>query len=700
MACSMGQSPAGIYGAWNNVGLLNGQYQEFQSEQVRFSAVGSADVGEHAISVGVEYEQLTSRSYSLAPIGLWTRARQLANFHLAELDNEFLSSASVTSPLGTFPFYTYDRLVGDNQTVFDANLRSALGLDVNGTDFIFVDELDPSLFSLDFFSADELLNTGQGLVSYYGYDHVGNQVTGRPSFDEYFNGVDENGQNTRIQAPFQPIYIAGYITDKFAFDDIIFNIGVRVDRYDANQQVLKDPFLWQNAFTAGSTVPSSAVQNTLDNDRPANIGDDFVVYVDDIESPTAVVGYRDGEVWYNSAGQVLPDPASLRTGSGIAPYLLSGGGPGDLDGSSLKADAFEDYDPQVNIMPRIAFSFPISDEAGFFAHYDVLTQRPTSNSRLDLNGLAYIENTGSIQNNPALRPTRTVDFAFGFQQVLSKSSALKLEAFYRELRDMIQIRNVVEAWPRTYRSFANIDFGTVKGLTASYDLRRTGNVTIRAAYTLQFADGTGSGPASGINLVNSGQPNLLTTNPLNFDQRHRIQTTVDFRYGAGTDYNGLMLFGKPIFQNMGINVVNILGSGTPYSSSSRIVNEAAGIGTHQLEGSVNGARLPGRFTSDVQIDRNIDLTFGKDKEGDKAKAANLNIYLLITNLFNTENITGVWRATGNPGDDGFLAAPESQQQIQEETDPEAFRDLYAQKVFTPFNFGSPRTIRLGARLDF
>ncbi len=699
-----GQRPVSVYGIWNNIGFLDvpnaAEYQEFQSDQLRFSAIGSADVGAHAISVGVEYEQLTNRAYNLAPVGLWTRARQLANFHLSPPGtDEDLATGSISFPFGTSPFYTFSRLVGDDQSFFDANLRAALGLDGGGSDFIFVDELDPSLFSLDFFSADELFNFGQGLVSFYGYDHVGNQITGRPSFDDYFNAVDENGEFTRIQAPFQPIYIAGYITDKFAFDDIIFNVGVRVDRYDANQQVLSDPFLWQNAFTAGSTVNSNSVQQDLDN-RPSNIGDDFVVYVDNIASPTSVVGYRDGDVWYNSQGQILPDPSSLRAGADIAPYLISGGTGGDLPGSVLRADAFEDYDPQVNIMPRIAFSFPISDEAGFFAHYDVLTQRPTSNSRLDLNNLAYIENSGNIQNNAALTPTKTIDFAFGFQQVLTKSSALKLEAFYRELRDMIQVRNVVAAWPRDYRTFGNIDFGTVKGLTASYDLRRTGNITIRAAYTLQFADGTGSGPASGINLVNSGQPNLLTTNALNFDQRHRVQTTIDFRYGDGTDYNGPMLFGKPFLQNTGINVVNILGSGTPYSASSVIINEAQNIGSHQLQGSVNGARLPGRFTSDVQVDRNINLTFGKDKEGDKAKAANLNIYLLITNIFNTENITGVWRATGNPGDDGYLAAPQFQQNIEQQTDPESFRDLYALNVFNPFNFGAPRTIRLGVRLDF
>ena len=29
-------------------------------------------------------------------------------------------------------------------------------------------------------------------------------------------------------------------------------------------------------------------------------------------------------------------------------------------------NAFEDYEPEIVFMPRIAFSFPISDEAQFF----------------------------------------------------------------------------------------------------------------------------------------------------------------------------------------------------------------------------------------------------------------------------------------------------------------------------------------------
>ena len=70
-----GQRPVGVYGMWNNIGFLdnpNGaEYIEFQRDQLRFSAIGSADIGDHAVSVGIEYEQLTDRGYNLAPTGLW-----------------------------------------------------------------------------------------------------------------------------------------------------------------------------------------------------------------------------------------------------------------------------------------------------------------------------------------------------------------------------------------------------------------------------------------------------------------------------------------------------------------------------------------------------------------------------------------------------------------------------------------------------
>jgi len=218
---------------------------------------------------------------------------------------------------------------------------------------------------------------------------------------------------------------------------------------------------------------------------------------------------------------------------------------------------------------------------------------------------------------------------------------------------------------------------------------------MRATYTLQFADGTGSGPRSGLAVINSGQANLRTISPLDFDQRHRITLNMDYRYGSGKDYNGPMLFGKPIFSNTGLNTAIVLGSGTPYSGSSQVVNEGAGNTNYRLDGKLNGSRLPWQFSTDMQLDRNFDVQFG-GKEGDKVKKMSLNVYLVVTNVFNTQNITDVFRYTGSPNNDGYIEQLTDRSQI----DPDAFRDLYAIKVNDPGNYGAPRTIRLGVRFDF
>ena len=708
-----GQSPSSVYSLWNNAGVLSNNYSKFDQQQIRVSATGAADVGKHAINVGVEYEQITQRSYNMSPVNLWGRARALANFHLLNYEE---TPSGQFYQTGTYPYYSYERNVGSDQSVFDRNLRETLGLNPDGNDLVQVDALDPSILNLNLFSPDELINNGDGLnsvaggvLSYYGYDYLGNKLTTKPSFDKFFSGNTITGEDTlysRLQAPFQPIYVAGYVMDKFSFDDIIFNVGVRVDRYDANQYQLKDKYLWRNAWSVGEAVNSGDVGQGIRNqlgDRPENIGEDYVVYVNDAATPTSVVGYRSGDRWFNSAGQELVDPSVLRAASGIQPFLIGydTDESGDIAGSKIRKDAFRVYDPIVNVMPRVAFSFPISDQAVFFAHYDVLTQRPTSNSRLDLLEYAYIVNTNNTLNNPALKPTKTIDYELGFQQVLSKSSSLKISVFYRELRDQIQIRNVAQAWPVSYKTFDNLDFGTVKGFSLAYDLRRTGNIRLTASYTLQFADGTGSDPNASLSLINANQPNLRTIAPLNFDQRHRFTVNTDFSYGTGTDYNGPRLFGKAIFQNTGVNFTTILGSGTPYSQSSLIVQEGNFVPAGgRLVGTINGARLPWLFNTDMQIYRDIPLTFGKDEGENKAKKANLNIYLLVSNLFNTRNITGVYRATGSPDNDGYLAAPQYQPDINNQSDSQSFRELYSLKVDDPANLGAPRTIRLGARFDF
>ncbi|HET6243484.1 MAG: carboxypeptidase-like regulatory domain-containing protein [Bacteroidetes bacterium] len=701
----MNKSRGHVYDIWNAPGMPYNGYSIMDNSQFRVRATGSADIKNHAILVGFEYEQRSDRFFNVTnPYQLWQRARDLANLHIQQRDvanPEVVYTEGNPIPTITYKRFNnspgeYDNFNGDEtQSFFDYNLRGKLNLDQDGLDFLDVDSYDPSLYTLDMFSANELLNEGYNFVSYAGYNHKGERLKGKPSFDGFFNDRDEFGNLKREIGAFQPIYIAGYIQDKFAFEDLIFNVGLRVDRFDANQFVLKDP------YSLFETRKAAELPADL---RPSNIGDNFVVYTSDdatadISEPNSILGYRDGDKWYNAKGIELNDPSVLLTSKGVtAPWLLN---PDKRNASTdLTSSAFTDYTPQVIVMPRIAFSFPISDEALFFAHYDVLAKRPGSGLRLDPTDYLFLQSgPNSTLNNPNLKPEKTITYELGFQQKLTYSSSLKFSAFYNEMRDMVQVINVNYAYPRTYRTYGNMDFGTVKGMTIVYDLRRTGNISLRASYTLQFADGTGSSATTGLNMINAGQPNLRTAFPLEFDQRHNFTASLDFRFGKGKNYNGPVWFDKQVFSNTGLNVLGMAGSGTPYSQQSNISPEAlVNGGRSVMKGSMNGSRNPGQMRLSLRLDKDIDLQWGKEEE--KKKKAALNVYLWVQNVLNTKNVINVYRATGNPDDDGFLNAAEYQQGIQQQNDEAAYRELYALKVNNPRNYSMPRTIRLGVILSF
>lgn len=684
-----GSLPRNTYALYRSTGYTYNLYRETETSQLRFVAQVSADIKDHAITAGFEYEQRSDRNYGINPVGLWGLARLRGNEHITQLD--------LNNPIYDGETVFYNRLyTGDNLPGFFENLRDRLGSDY--TTYVDIDNLDRSLLSLDLFTADEILNSGNSLAAWYGYDYKGNKVSDNPSFEEFWTARDANGNFTRPIAAFEPIYMAGYIQDKFAINDLIFNVGVRIDRYDANQTVLKDRYLLYPAYTAGQVNP----------DRPGNIGDNYVVYVSDVNNPSVggIVGYRDGDTWYDANGTEISNPnlLALQAGGEIAPWLINT----NLANNGVQteefkpSDSFKDYDPQVTVSPRVAFSFPISDEALFFAHYDVLTQRPQSRSRSNPLDYYYIESQGALLNNPDLKPERTTDYELGFKQTLSKSSAITISGFYRELRDMIQQTRVNFAYPISYLSFSNIDFGTVKGFTFGYDLRRTGNVRINASYTLQFADGTGSGDRTSDKLLQNGLPNLRVIFPLDFDQRHNLVASIDYRYSSGEDYNGPMIKNSQILANTGLNLIFRAASGQPYSRQREVTTQANNLGLQQissgtLDGSVNGSRLPWQFRIDLRMDKDFALNFGK---GENSRSATLNVYFQIQNLLDTKNIISVYSYTGNADDDGYLASAVGQNQIPLQTSPDAFVDQYNIKVNNPDNYSIPRRARIGAILSF
>lgn len=647
---------------------------------------GGSERGRHNIQLGLAVEQRVNRAYSIAPVGLWTAAMNNANNHISGVNTDIVigSFASSELPGGLdTTFLQYQNAIDiNNDSKFFQSVRTLL----NNTaleEYVNVDGIDPSLLSLGMFSAREL--NDERIVGYYGYDYTGEKLSGDITFDDFFTSTGDDGRRDFKIGANKPIYGSAYIQDKFAYKDIIFKIGLRMDYFDANTKVLKDNYSLYDIQTKDDFF---GIGN-----GPASVPGDAKVYVAG-EGSDDVIAFRDGDTWLQPNGTAT-SPALLFE-SAVTPAYKAGENLIEIREEGFKVDgSFEDYAPQINWMPRLAFSFPISDEAGFFAHYDVLYQRPTSNNiQTALN--YYNLGAGNLINNPNLKPVRTVDYEVGYKQKLTNSSAMTLSAYYREQRDMIQ-RRVFTNIPSPifqYETYDNLDFGTVKGFSFTYDRRRVGNIKLTATYTLQFADGSGS-DANSSNGLNTRGPirNLI---PLSYDERHRITSTIDYRYGSGKKYTGPRIGGVDIFANTGLNFIVNAVSGRPYTKR-QTVQQFGGVG---FEGAINGARLPWNATIDARLDKDFTLSTG----GEGGRPLYFNVYLRVQNLLDTKNVYGVYSVTGSEEDDGYLISSFGQDQISQVSSngqsEEVFLAQYNYRLLQPGFYSLARRIYIGALVNF
>lgn len=743
-----GDLPNNTYELDNNVGSNLSNYQKRNYDQYSVQVDASFDLQlaktRHAIQFGLYYQQRIERLFNVnsnlnsGTQSIWQLMRQLTNTQLSLdksnpifiINGQRYTKAQVASgQVKPSPYDTivYNTVSGSGQTAFDSSFRKKLGLNTKGTDYLNVDAYGPNFFSLNMFSADDLLNNGNQFVSYYGYTYTGGTQTGNVTFNDYWTSKDASGRYTRPVAPYSPNYIAGYILDKFELKkDFLFNIGVRIDRYDNGTTVLKDPYSLVPEQTVNQ-VPGS--YNTINSGvHPSNIGGNYVVYVNENPTSTAsgtptIVGYRSGNNWYDPTGKYVEDPTVLTQYSGgrpIQPYLLATNGKirQITDTGFNPSYSFTNYTPQVNIMPRISFSFPINDVALFYAHYDIYTQRPNT---AGFSNIAYAtpityyflsQNANSIISNPNLKPEETYDYEIGFQQKVTEQSAVTLSAFYKERKNQIAIRPFIDAYPTTYYTYDNADFSTTKGVTLKYDLRRINRLRMTFSYTLQFAEGTGSSTTSGNggssvqiqpngllqNFIEAGLPNMRYIQPLDFDSRHNFVANIDYRF---TDKDGPIVGGSHILENAGINIIGTARSGEPFTRYS--VPDAV---THAVIGGVNGSRLPWHYNVDLKVDKDFALNFArKHKDGmptgiKQKRAVDLDVFIYAQNVFNIRDILGVYGYTGRPDDNGYLTSSYGIAKLPTVTSPASYQDLYSIAYNDPNHYNLPRTVTLGLNFNF
>ncbi|MFZ1518070.1 MAG: TonB-dependent receptor [Ignavibacteriaceae bacterium] len=375
------------------------------------------------------------------------------------------------------------------------------------------------------------------------------------------------------------------------------------------------------------------------------------------------------------------------------------------DPSNVKFDAegiidpnyMVEVDPTVQLSPRLGFSFPVTDQTVFHAQYGkFIQQSQLRNIYLGFNRTSDIVKGGFAELNPVgygLKPERTTQYEIGFKQQLGENFAFDITAFYKDIKDQIQLRSIFAdptAAHKQYYALVNGDFATTRGFEFKFDLRRTQRLAASINYTFSDAQGSGSTPTEAGRAVWQSPtatpyfPQQIA--PLTFNQAHTGAINLDYRFA---DDDGPELFGSKFLQNFGANLLFTFNSGHNYTQfegfgNSRIPNEA-----------LNSSVTPWNFQLDAKIDKSFSIG-----------SLNLNVYLWVINVLDIKNVVGVFGTSGDPVDDGYLASGEGKNRYENyklasgvET-AELYKQLYLASIYNADNFGTPRQIRLGIRLDY
>lgn len=384
--------------------------------------------------------------------------------------------------------------------------------------------------------------------------------------------------------------------------------------------------------------------------------------------------------YFDSKTDVIKDP--------LLPFAY--GDPNVYDSEDFKVKDAEFY-----ISPRIGLGFPITATTVFHAQYGKFIQQPrldqVYSTIYDLNFL-ITDNNWSL-NTGQVESEITTQYEVGFRQVLGDVAALNLTAFYKNTEGLINTATVFfQRQPGgqilRYIAPTNTDFGTIKGLALTLDVARISYFSASINYTYSIAEGTGSSVNSSFVAAfrnsNGEIPKVIA--PLDFDQRHTGTVNLDFFVPKGD---------LGFLEMTGANVLVSFASGRPYTPIESMNLLAGWTNFGDTRGYVNSATGPGNFRIDLKLEKSFAV-------------GNLLLtpYVWVENLLDADNPVYVYPSTGDPYTTGWLSSQEAKNVAASRktaANPEGdryFIEDYKSLERDPFNFGIPRLIKLGFKVNF
>lgn len=307
----------------------------------------------------------------------------------------------------------------------------------------------------------------------------------------------------------EPIEFAGYLQDKIELKQMIVNIGVRLDFFEPDGHVLRDPtdpYIYnpikpQNRYHDWGT---DGLANTHDPDRTEGNG------IQDPGEPLVTLAERKA-YWFKKASR------------------------------------------KIQVSPRLGVSFPITERGVIHFSYGHFFQIPRFERLYQNPDFELGAGTGNVGiiGNADLKPEQTVSGEIGLQQQLSEDVFLSLTGFFRDIRNLAGTTAeeiVIFGGSAKYSKFVNSDFGFVRGVILSLNKQFAQGFSAGMDYTFQIAKGTNSDPEQARNALAGGSLPEVQLLPLDWDQRHTVNLSL--AYSSNT---------------WGGSLIAQLGSGLPYT---------------------------------------------------------------------------------------------------------------------------------------
>lgn len=356
----------------------------------------------------------------------------------------------------------------------------------------------------------------------------------------------------------------------------------------------------------------------------------------------------------------------------------------------------EDASLKFQVSPRIGVSYPITEASQFRVNFGVMFKMPDYNNLYD-NAFGDAQRGNQLFGNPNIDPQKAFIYEMGYEAQIAEDYYIDVSAYYRDIFNQTGI-TYVPALPSPYVVYSVSEYGNVRGIEITARKALSDNFSAELNYTLQKAVGTASSPEANYSTITGAvdpytgeqQKLPLTEYPLNYDQTHNLNATVNLVWGDG---QGPTIGGLKLLENTTIGVTGTFQTGLPYTREND-----KGIQTTEF----NSQRFPSQFTTEAHIERGFML---RDLLGEAAGRLEISFYADVYNLFNATGPVGVrlsrapggsrYSITGSPDYDGsamnrkigdFIATPHYRDVVPER--PETWDvqqyDRFGTRFYNPY----------------